>query len=112
MVCPTALYVVGLALLASARTLFWLAVTVKEAWFEVRPLPEAVALLVIEPASMSAWVIVCVEVQLAEAPGASVPLPQGLLVPWSSSATLRGPAGVLFPFLVAQSVVVMLCPSL
>ena len=71
MVCPTALYVVGLALLASARTLFWLAVTVNEAWFEVRPLPEAVALLVIEPASMSAWVIACVEVQLVDAPGAS-----------------------------------------
>src|SRR5207249_3467214 len=104
MVCPTALYVVGLALLASARTLFWLAVTVKEAWFEVRPLPEAVALLVIEPASMSAWVIVCVEVQLVEAPGASGPLPHGLIVPCLSSATLNGPASVVFPLFVTGQV--------
>src|SRR5437764_5423157 len=96
MVCPTALYVVGLAILASVRALFWLAVTVKDAWFEVRPLPEAVALLVIEPASMSAWVIVCVEVQLVEAPGASGPLPHGLIVPCLSSATMNGPARVVF----------------
>src|SRR5881409_1604713 len=100
MVCPTALYVVGLAVLASARTLFWLAVTVNEAWFEVRPLPEAVALLVIEPASMSAWVIGCVEVQLVAAPGASGPLPHGLIVPCLSSATLNGPDRVVFPLLV------------
>src|SRR5438093_4920627 len=95
MVCPTALYVVGFALLASARTLFWLAVTVKEAWFEVRPLPEAVDLLVIEPASMSAWVIVCVEVQLVEAPGAIGPLPHRLIVPCLSFATLNGPNRVV-----------------
>src|SRR5206468_9106174 len=88
MVCPTALYVVGLALLASVRTLFWLAVTVNEAWFEVRPLPEAVALLVIEPASMSAWVIGCVEVQLAAAPGASGPVPHRLIPSWSSSTPI------------------------
>src|SRR5438034_256726 len=100
MVCPTALYVVGLALLASARTLFWLAVTVKEAWFEVRPLPEAVALLVIEPASTSAWVIVCIEVQLVDAPRASGPVPQGLIVPCLSSVTPNGPASVIFPLFV------------
>src|SRR5438094_9773182 len=100
MVCPTALYVAGVALLASAISLFWLAVTVNEAWFEVRPLPEAVALLVIEPASMSAWVIVWVEVQLVDPPNASGPAPQGLIVPSLSSPTLNGPASVVFPLFV------------
>src|SRR5438034_84813 len=100
MVCPTALYVVGVALLASARTLFWLAVTVNDAWFEVRPLPEAVALLVIEPASMSAWVIVWIEVQLSLPPALPSSLPHGLIVPCLSSATLNGPASVVFPMLV------------
>src|SRR5947208_12094818 len=100
MVCPRALYVVVLALLGGSSSLFWFAVTVNDAWFEVRPLPEAVALLVIEPASMSAWVIACVEVQLVEAPGASGPLPHGLIVPCLSSATLNGPASVVFPLFV------------
>src|SRR5213594_3786826 len=111
MVCPTALYVVGLALLASARTLFWLAVTVNEAWFEVRPLPEAVALLVIAPASMSAWVIVWIEVQLVDSPNASGPAPQGLIVPSLSSLTLNGPAGVVFPLFVIVKVYVITCPT-
>src|SRR5206468_9389526 len=111
MVCPTALYVVGLALLASARTLFWLAVTVNETWFEVRPLPEAVALLVIEPASMSAWVIVCLEVQFVDPPNASGPLPQGLIVPCLSSLTLNGPASVVFPLFVIVYVYVITCPT-
>src|SRR5207249_8412651 len=100
MVCPTAPYVVGLALLASARTLFWLPATVNEAWFEVRPLPEAVALLVIEPASMSAWVIVWIEVQLVDPPNASGPAPQGLIVDRKSAVTLNGPASVIFPLFV------------
>src|SRR5438876_7587223 len=100
MTWPTALYVVGLALLTSVMAFFWLAVTVTDAWFEVRPLPEAVALLVIEPASMSAWVIGCVEVQLVAAPGASGPLPHGLIVPCLSSATLNGPDRVVFPLFV------------
>ena len=78
----------------------WLAVTVADTSVEVRPLPEAVALLVIEPVSMSAWMIVCVEVQLVEAPGASGPLPHGLIAPCLSSATLKGPARVVFPLLV------------
>ena len=99
MTWPTVLYVVGFALLASVRTLFWLAVTVKEAWFEARPLPEAVALLVIEPASMSAWVIVCVDVQLTDAPNTIVPVPQ-LIVPSLSSLTPKGPASAVFPLFV------------
>src|SRR5204863_7878405 len=100
MAWPTAPYVVGLALLASVRTLFWLPVTVNEAWFEVRPLPEAVALLVIEPAAMSAWVIVWIEVQLVDAPNASGPAPQGVIVPSLASLTLNGPASVVFPLFV------------
>src|SRR5213076_2690338 len=99
MVCPTALYVVGLALLASTRTLFWLPVTVNEAWFEVRPLTEAVALLMIDPASMSAWVIVSVDVQLTHAPNTIVPVPQ-LIVPSLSSLTQKGPASAVFPLFV------------
>jgi hypothetical protein len=42
------------------------------AWFDFVPLPDvAAAILVIEPASRSACVIVWVAVQLVEAPGAS-----------------------------------------
>src|SRR5437867_6762612 len=100
MVCPTALYVVGLALLASVMAFVWLAVTVADTSVEVRPLPEAVALLVIEPASMSAWVIVWIEVQLVDPPNASGPAPQGLIVPSLSSPTLNGPASVVFPLFV------------
>src|ERR1041385_414387 len=111
MVCPTALYVVGLALLASARTLLWLPVTVTETWFEVSPLPEAVALLVIEPASMSACVIVCVAVQVVDAPNASGPLPHGLIVPCLSSLTVNGPASVVFPLFVILYVYVITCPT-
>src|SRR5437867_4342919 len=100
MMCPPALYVVGLALLSIARALSCLAVTVADASVEVRPLPEAVALLVIDPASMSAWVIVWIEVQLVDAPNASGPAPQGLIVPSLSSPTLNGPASVVFPLFV------------
>src|SRR5437667_128139 len=100
MVCPTALFVVGLALLATARTLFWLAVTVNDAWFEVRPLPEAVATRVTAEPSMSAWVIVWIEVQLVDPPNASGPAPQGLIVPSLSSLTPNGPASVIFPLFV------------
>src|SRR5437667_383007 len=100
MTWPTALYVVGLALLTSVMAFVWLAVTVAATSVEVRPLPEAVALLVIEPASMSAWVIACVEVQLVAAPGASSLLPDLLIVPCLSSATLNGPDRVVFPLFV------------
>jgi hypothetical protein len=37
--------------------------------------------LTIEPESISACVIVCVAVQLVEAPGANGPVPHGLIVP-------------------------------
>src|SRR2546426_438427 len=111
MTWPTVLYVVGFALLASVRTLFWLPATVNEAWFEVRPLPEAVALLVIEPASMSAWVIVWIEVQLFDPLNASGPAPQGLIVPSLSSLTLDGPASVVFPLFVIVKVYLITCPT-
>src|SRR5438093_1132668 len=91
---------VGYAFLAGVMSFSRLAVTVADASVDVIPLPEAVALLVIEPASMSAWVIACVEVQLVDAPGASGPLPHGLIVPCLSSATLNGPASVVFPLFV------------
>src|SRR5436189_22669 len=97
MTVPTVLEVVGLALLLSERAGFWLAVTVAVAVFEVALLPETVAVLVIEPASMSACVIECVEVQLVAAVGASGPLPQGLIVPCLSSLMENGPASVTLP---------------
>src|SRR2546422_978788 len=100
MVWPAALYVAGLALLARVSALVWVAVTVALAGAEVAPLPEAVAVLVIEPASRSACVIVWVFVQLVDAPGASGPLPQGLIVPSLSSLTEKGPARVTLPELV------------
>jgi hypothetical protein len=43
-------------------------VTVAVAWFEVTPLPLAVATFVMLPAVTSAWEIVCVEVQVVEPP--------------------------------------------
>src|SRR5439155_1615084 len=96
MTWPTALYVVGLALLTSVMAFVWLAVTVADTSVEVRPLPEAVALLVIEPASMSAWVIVCVEVQIVSALGACGALPHGVIAACLSSSMLKGTATVLF----------------
>jgi hypothetical protein len=67
--------VVGLAVFNSVSAFVWVAVTVAVDGFEVRPLPEAVAVLTIEPASISAWMIVCGAVQVVEAPGAKGPVP-------------------------------------
>src|SRR5881628_240304 len=97
MVWPTALYETGLAFLTRLSALVWVAVTVALAGGEVTPLPEAVAVLVIEPASRSACTMVCVEVQLVDAAGASGPLPHGLIVPCLSSLMLNGPASVTLP---------------
>src|SRR5207249_7495050 len=93
MVWPTALYVAGLALLAKVSALVCVAVTVALAGAEVAPLPEAVAVLVIEPASRSVCVIVWVFVQLVDAPGANGPLPHAK-VPSLSSVIENGPANV------------------
>src|SRR5947209_5288278 len=91
---------VGLALFESDSAGFCCAVTVADVGGEVVPLPEAMAGAVIDTAAMSAWVMVCVEVQLVNAPGASGPFPQGLIVPCLSSLMLNGPASVTFPVLV------------
>src|SRR5437016_2101562 len=111
MVCPETLYVVGFALLASVRTLFWLLVTATAAWFYTLSLHDALPFLVIEPVSMSAWVIVWIEVQLVDPPNASGPAPQGLIVPSLSSLTPNGPASVVFPLFVIVKVYVITCPT-
>src|SRR5437867_1662192 len=93
MVWPTALYEAGLAFLTRLSALVWVAVTVALAGAEVAPLPYAVAVLVLEPASSSACAILCGFVQLADAPGANGPLPHAN-VPSLSSVTENGPARV------------------
>src|SRR5205823_5377857 len=97
-----ALYVAGLALLARVSVLVCVAVTVAVAGAEVAPLPEGVAVLVIEPASRSACAIVCVFVQLVDAPGANGPVPHAN-VPSLSSVTENGPARVTLLELVTLS---------
>src|SRR3954467_5048744 len=105
MIVPVLLYVVGAADFTSESAGFWLAVTVAVASFEVTGLPPkvvaAVALLVIEPASRSPWVIVWVAVQLVVPSGATGPVPQGLIVPCLSSVTVKGPARVTLPLFVS-----------
>src|SRR5215813_10901901 len=100
MTWPTAEYVVGFADLVRLMRLVCVPVTVAVAWFDVRPLPDAVATLVIEPASRSAWVMVCVAVQLVLPPGASGPLPHGLMMPSLLSLIENGPASVTLPVFV------------
>src|SRR5205809_769791 len=99
MVCPVAFSVAFRALLVRVSVLVCVAVTVALAGAEVAPLPEAVAVLVIEPALRSACVIVWVLVQLVDAPGANGPLPHAN-VPSLSSVTGNGPARVTLPELV------------
>src|SRR5437773_2357828 len=101
---------VRFALLTSVRAGACVAVTVAVAELDVRPLPEAVAVLVIEPASMSAWLIVRVEVHVIDAPGTSEPVGHetaGCLL----SLTLNGPASVTFPVFVILYVYVITCPT-
>src|SRR5919204_465905 len=101
MTCPTALYVAGLALLVSESRV---TLTVALAGGEVTVLPlkvvVAVAGFVMDAAFRSACVIVCVEVQLVEAPGASGPEPQGEIVPCLLSLIENGPSRVTLPELV------------
>ena len=61
----------GVAVVTKSMDIVRLAVTVMIAVLDVMAPEDAVAVLVIEPASMSAWVIACVEVQLIEPLGAS-----------------------------------------
>src|SRR5437763_906820 len=90
----------GVAVVSKSIEIVRLAITVMLAVLDVMPPEDAVAVLVIEPASMSACVIVCVEVQLIDALGASGPLPHGLIVPSLLSVTLNGASSVVFPLLV------------
>src|SRR5439155_1401754 len=90
----------GVAVVSKSIEIVRLAITVMLAVLDVMPPEDAVAVLVIEPASMSACVIVCVEGQLIDALGASGPLPHGLIVPSLLSVTLNGPSSVVFPLLV------------
>src|SRR5438477_129178 len=101
---------VRLALLAIVRALVWKAVTVAVASRRASDLKDAVAVLVIEPASMSAWLIVRVEVHVIDAPGTSEPVGHetaGCLL----SLTLNGPASVTFPVFVILYVYVITCPT-
>src|SRR5947209_5262163 len=91
---------VGLALFESDSAGFCCAVTVADVGGEVVPLPEEIGRASCRERALSAWVVVCVEVKLVNAPGASGPLPQGLIVPCLSSLMLNGPASVTFPVLV------------
>jgi len=86
----------GVAVVTKSMDIVRLAVTVMIAVLDVMAPEDAVAVLVIEPASMSAWVIVCVEVQVIDALGASEPVGHET-VGCLSSLTLNGPASVVFP---------------
>src|SRR5262249_28066416 len=79
---------------------------------EVTPFPEEVAVFLIEPASRSAWVMVCVAVQLVVAPGANGPFPHGLIEPSLSSVTGYGPATATLPSLAIVEVQVITVPVL
>ncbi len=56
---------------------------------------------------MSACVIVCVDVQDVEAPGANGPVPHGAIVPCLSSVTENGPACVVLPVFLTTYVYVI-----
>jgi hypothetical protein len=92
--------VFGLGVLVNMSAGNCVPVTVAVAWLDFVPLPDvAVAILVMEPASRSACVIVWVAVQLVEAPGANEAVPQAI-VPSLLSLTVNGPARVTVPELV------------
>src|SRR2546427_177729 len=90
----------GVAVAIKSMDIVRLAITVTLAELDVTAPKDAVAMLVSEPASMSDCVTACVDEQVVDAPGASGPLPQGLIVPSLLSATLNGPASVVLPLLV------------
>ena len=70
-------------------------------------MPDAVAVFVIEPASMSACVTVYVPVQVVEAPGASVVTGQvitgGVPVPENAVSVADTPVSVALPVLVTKN---------
>ena len=81
----------------------WGAVTVAVAWLDVTPPPLAVARFTIEPASMSACVIVCEDVQVTVAFGASVAV-DGQVTVTLLSLTVNGPVRVTLPEFVTTYV--------
>src|SRR5437667_314518 len=89
----------GVAVVIKSMEIVRLAISVMLAMLDVMPPEDAVAVLVIEPASMSAWMMVCMEVQVVDAPGASEPVGHET-VGCLSSLTLNGPSSVVFPLLV------------
>src|SRR5207247_11207583 len=88
----------GVAVVSKSMDIIRLAVTVMLAVFDVTLPEDAVALLVIEPASMSAWVIVCVEVQFVDPPDARGPVPH-VCGPRGVSGKWRGPTSIVLPLL-------------
>src|SRR5438034_5494697 len=96
----------GVAVAFKSMDIVRLAVTVTLAELDVTAPKDAVAMLVSEPASMSDCVTACVEEQVIEAPGASGPVPHGI-VPCLSSVTVKGAASVVFPLLVTMYVEVI-----
>src|SRR5437870_13923633 len=89
----------GVAVAIKSMDIVRLAVTVTLAELDVTAPKDAVAMLVSEPASMSDWVIVCVEVQVVEAPGASE-IGRAVCMASLSFVTVEGPASVVFPLVV------------
>ena len=85
--------------IAKART--WTAITVRLTVGEVVVPLLALAVLVSEPASRSAWVIVYEAAQVIEASGASVAV-RGQVAVALSSATVNGPASVTLPVFVTR----------
>src|SRR5664280_1212637 len=101
MVAPTALYVVGVAVLTIVSAGLATAVTVSVSVGEVTVPFVAEATFIREPASSSAWVIVKLAVQVIEAPGARLVV-VGQLVVALLSLTVNGPARVTLPLLVTR----------
>jgi hypothetical protein len=119
-VCPAAVTVVGLAVFSSDRLAIALAVTVAVDGGEVTAgpaggVPDAVAVLVIEPASMSACVTTYVAVHVVDVAGARVVTGQltagGVPVPVNAvSATFRL-VSVTLPVFVTKKEYVTVCPA-
>ena len=87
---------------------FWFAVTVSSSGGDVTGSPSgswpvAVATLVTEPASRSAWVIVCDAVQVIDSPGAKLAGAAGQLSSVAmSSSIVNGWNIVVFPVFVTR----------
>ena len=95
MSCPAAENVVGSAVLTTVNAGVWVAVTVAVVVGEVTgspfgSTPVADAVLVTDPASTSAWVVVYVAVHVIDSPGANETGVAGQVAVALSSATVNG----------------------